>query len=264
MKISIIGVGMVGKAVLDGSLYCKEISTLDKFKPELTARWDRAWTTDLCFVCVPTPSNDGIQDATAVVDACMTLRGMSTEGYKGVVVIKSTVLPGTMRYLSNQFPDLRFVHNPEFLREKSAASDYHNQKTVLMSGKSEDTKVLRQYCDLCLPGLMHVMYSENFEETEFAKYIHNCALPVKLSFLNEVYDVVGDHRLFESAIEMAAAFGNLGMLNKVPGPDGRRGWGGSCFTKDTAAFEKFAAENGIKMHTLTGAINTNNRVRGKQ
>lgn len=263
MKIGIIGLGMVGGAVFAGSQKCESISTYDVVQ-SLTTNWDMAWQTDLCFICVPTPTIGGRQDFAAIIDACERLRGMSVEGYKGVVVIKSTVLPGTMQYLCERFPQLKFVHNPEFLCERTAKSDYLGQTTVLASGNMEDMRVFRRYCHLCLPELRTIQYSENYLATEWAKYIHNCVLPVKLSFLNEVYDVIGSQSIFDEAVEMATWFGNVGTHSRVPGPDGKRGWGGACFPKDTKALETFALRHGHKMSTLTGAINTNMKVRGEK
>lgn len=262
MRIAIIGVGMVGNAVYEGSRGgCNQICLYDKFKPERSYEWDKAWQTDLCFVCVPTPTRGTHQDLSHVIDACKTLSGMSVDGYAGTVVIKSTVLPGTMRALQDKFPALRFVHNPEFLRERTAVSDYATQEVILLSGDPAHVRVVRTYAAKCL-RLSHVHYSEKFEDTEWAKMIHNCILPVKLSFLNEVYDLIGEQRMFDEAVEMAKWFGNVGELHKVPGPDGRRGWGGSCFTKDTEAMVEFANQKEYEMHTLEGAINTNKKVRG--
>lgn len=262
MKIAIIGVGMVGNAVYQGSGACSEICLYDKFRPELCAKWDQAWQTELCFVCVPTPTVHGRQDTTAVVDACRHLRSLTTLGYKGVVAIKSTVLPGTMRWLQHQFTYLRLVHNPEFLCERTARLDYIDQCVMLLSGQPEDMRVVRRYAGMCL-NLGHVHSSEVFEHTEWAKYLHNCMLPVQLSFLNEMYDLIGNQHTYDSAIEMARWFGNVGERSKVPGPDGLRGWGGSCFPKDTKALESFALIQGFTMNTLTGAIKTNSKVRNQ-
>lgn len=256
MKIAVIGIGMVGTAVVAGSHACDEICTFDKFHHDRTKNWDRAWQTDLCFVCVPTPTKKGSQDLTALVEALWILRGMSTEGYRGVVVIKSTVLPGTMQKMQNQFPDLKLVHNPEFLCERTAATDYANQRVILLSGKPEHTRWVRMYADRCL-RVQHAHYSRTFEHTEWAKYLHNCILPVQLSFLNEIYDLIGDQSTYDEAVEMAKWFGNVGKLTRVPGPDGSRGWGGMCLVKDTLALSKLARRHGKEMVTLNAAIEAN-------
>lgn len=263
MKVAIIGVGMVGSAVLTGSHGCEEICTFDKYRSERTENWERAGDTDLCFICVPTPTMAGTQDLSAVTSALLNLTTLTRHGYRGVVAIKSTVLPGTMRNLQNEFPELRLVHNPEFLCERTAATDYATQKVILISGKLEDVRVVRAYADLCL-HVDHHHYTEVFEHTEWAKYIHNCILPVQLSFLNEVHSLIANQSVFEAAVGMAKWFGNVGKLSQVPGPDGMRGWGGACFPKDTKALETFALSRGFKMNTLTGAINTNMVVRHKE
>jgi UDPglucose 6-dehydrogenase len=47
----------------------------------------------------------------------------------------------------------------------------------------------------------------------------------------------------------------------VPGPDGKLGFGGSCFPKDINAFIDFAEKLDIDLHTIKGAWKTNLEVR---
>ena len=47
----------------------------------------------------------------------------------------------------------------------------------------------------------------------------------------------------------------------VPGPDGKLGFGGSCFPKDIQAIINFAEKHGVKLNTLIGAWETNLDVR---
>ena len=63
---------------------------------------------------------------------------------------------------------------------------------------------------------------------------------------------------------MAEPFGNIGTLHKVPGPDGKMGWGGMCFPKDTMALADYGFSSGQRMHTLMGAIETNKQLRREE
>jgi len=47
----------------------------------------------------------------------------------------------------------------------------------------------------------------------------------------------------------------------VPGPDGKKGFGGSCFPKDINAFMTFSESLGFTPHTIAGAWKTNLEVR---
>lgn len=252
MKVGIIGMGMVGGAVAAATTKNCVLATYDKYKPNLSANTNSIFQSDIIFVCVPTPTNQGVQDIAELITVCLQL---SQVGFNGVVAVKSTVLPGTMGLLQKRFTDLRLVHNPEFLSEKTAHADFKNQKDVLVSGNMKDAAAVTDYC-FTVGINANIWYNADFTVTEAAKYIHNCSLPVILSLLNEMYDVFGDE-VYKDAIEMAHLFGNVPRHHKVPGPDGLRGWGGMCFPKDTIAFYIWARSKGHKMPTLNGSLLTN-------
>lgn len=254
MKIGVIGMGVVGQAVAAGHAEHLPVC-YDKFKPEYGVWPAKLLKTDLCFVCVPTPTNTTTadQDLSAVENV---LAKLADHEYGGVVALKSTVLPMTTELLAKQFPMLRIVHNPEFLSERSARLDYANQKHVLVSGKERDRQVLR---DLFSGKEVDVRGSDHYQATEIAKYIHNCLLAVQLSFLNEVYAF--NPAVYREASEMASHLGNLNKYHKIPGPDGKLGWGGMCFPKDTKALLTMAVQRGLDMPTLRGAIEFNEAVR---
>lgn len=260
-KVGIIGVGMVGGAIAQ-TIECEtvELSTFDKYNKARTKNWDKFLETSICFVCVPTPTVQGEQN---ISELQVTMASLSENGYRGVVVIKSTVLPGTCRTLQAKHPKLRIVHNPEFLCEKTAAHDFADQKVILFSGKFDDCREVNDFFyRLGVGNTRH--YSQDFEVTEYAKYIHNCALPIQLSFLNEMKELICNDSVFNTAVDMAVNFGNLTRHHKVPGPDGKLGWGGICFTKDTQALSTFARKRNKTVHTLDGAIQTNRNYRSEE
>lgn len=233
------------------------LSCYDKFRHERSVNKGHMYSTDILFVCVPTPTKQLKQQQGALFEV---LDDLATASYQGVVVVKSTVLPGTMDKLRENFPALRLVHNPEFLTERFASDNYREESTWLLSGDPVDIDTVWAFLQATTAAKTLYM-SPHYRATEFAKYLHNCMLAVKLSFLNEVYDVVGDHEIFEMAVAMASPFGNLGSHTRVPGPDGKRGWGGMCFPKDTMAFLGAFEKD---LPTLRGAVNTNTKLRPKE
>lgn len=262
MKYAIVGLGVVGKAIADGAQYrpttVLDIDTSKQLSPE------RLNECEVCFVCVPTPTNkEGEQDLGPVRQALQTLMDLK---FKGVIALKSTVLPGTTRGLARIFEiGDRLVHNPEFLCAKTAAEDFKNQKSILLSGNMQArSKVEELHGHLIAACYVEVHHETEWEATEYAKYIHNCALPVMLSFLNEVHSLLAMESktyLYGAIVHMAKQFGNLPELTSVPGPDGKFGWGGPCFLKDTLALIMHSVKKGKDMNTLIGAVSTNLDIR---
>ena len=103
----------------------------------------------------------------------------------------------------------------------------------------------------------------DYQTAELVKYVCNTFFATKISFLNEmklISDKVGAK--WEDIIEALVRDGRIGNSHmNVPGPDGKRGFGGSCFPKDVMALIKFAEQLEIDSHTLKGVWNTNLDVR---
>jgi UDPglucose 6-dehydrogenase len=262
MKAGIIGTGVIGGALLEAFKQREiEVSTHDKFK-KLEA-WEHDFEavlkSDLCFICVPTPTVDGEQDLSALIDVLTTL---AAECYSGVVVNRCTVLPGTTEKLMGRF-GLKIVHNPEFLTAARPLQDLLSQRVVHLG--SSDQEALKMTYEFWSDEfyVTHVQSHDLATTTEMIKYMHNLFLATKVSFCNDMYEVC--ERLgvsYERVREGAAWVGQIGSGHTtVPGPDGELGYGGMCFPKDMAAFEKFAKRQGLKLETISGAISGNKRRR---
>ena len=91
----------------------------------------------------------------------------------------------------------------------------------------------------------------------------NCFFATKVSFLNEMYQIADKcNANWDEAVEGFVRDGRIGHSHmNVPGPDGKFGFGGSCFPKDIQALIDFADKNGIEMNVLKGAWKTNLNVR---
>lgn len=258
MKLGIIGCGVVGSAIR--TYYVDKGHTVlvyDKDRSRTGVRYvEDLIDCEIIFVSVPTLTLDnGNQNLSAFSEVLGNLNRMK---FKGIIVHKCTVVPGTTKKMASQYPKLRIVHCPEFLTEANAALDYKNSKVVLLSGHPGDMNVVSDFMNR---PATHC-FSE-YESTEIAKYLHNCFLAVKVSFMNEMYDACKAFGVDYDPVVAAVSFlGGIGTGHlKVPGPDGKRGWGGMCFPKDTRAFVNVLSVRGIWPETLAGAMKTNKKVR---
>ena len=128
MKIGIIGLGFVGGAMFE-SFKNKNVLNLvgyDKYKDGGIGTFKSILDTDILFMALPTPYNSNTfeYDKSPIYETCEKL---VDNKYRGIVVSKSTVEPGTIDYLSKEYPELCLVNNPEFLTARTAYEDFHNQ-----------------------------------------------------------------------------------------------------------------------------------------
>lgn len=252
--IGIVGHGFVGKAVdygfsqRDVKKFIVDpnndtnIDDLSKFDPDVT------------FVAVPTPmSDDGKIDASIVTKVVKEL----IDKTKGFVVVKSTVTPDIMMELANLARD-RIVYNPEFLTEKNANEDFINPKMHVFGGDPGTCRFIEELfetCSLCRPcPVFHV----SIAEASLIKYGINSFLATKVLWFNQFYDTVNGHGNYNRIISAIANDPRIGHSHTiVPGFDGKRGFGGACFPKDTKALSYFDPEFSI----LKDVITANNKIR---
>lgn len=264
MQVGIIGMGVVGQA-LHGTFKKKHITrTYD-----INGKWETfedVLKTEIIFLCLPTPTkfiSGRFQQSNIALSE--VLSSLNEANYKGIIVIKSTVLPGTTEEFGIIYPDLKLVHNPEFLSEKTAKEDFKNSKSVLISSKDfKNSGVLVEFYKKTFPDLELKFISFNPKITEMAKYMCNVFYATKISIFNEFYDICQKLNIDFREVKTAAMCSNdwIGMKHtEVPGPDGKRGWGGMCFPKDVEALLGFAEKQRIDIPTIKASYDYNKKVR---
>ncbi len=266
-RIGIIGKGFVGSAVAHGFShacgYNAEIRIYDKDKSRsLNSLNETVNESDFIFISVPTPASSSGQMDLSIVRTALNDISLINKNKSNIILLRSTVTPGTTELLKEEFPSLRFVFNPEFLTERSAAFDFINQSRVILGGEKKYTNKVK---DLYKHRFgMHLPVVETtFQTAELIKYMNNLFFATKVSFLNEMYRISGlVDANWEEAMEGFILDGRIGHSHlNVPGPDGKLGFGGSCFPKDIQAFITFGKQMGINMNVLEGAWKTNLEVR---
>tara|TARA_Y100000768_G_scaffold122575_1_gene90662 strand:- start:8683 stop:9561 length:879 start_codon:yes stop_codon:yes gene_type:complete len=266
-KIGIIGKGFVGSAVAhgfsDSSGYSAQIKIYDKDPSRsLNSLEETVNDSDFIFISVPTPARGSGNIDLSIVESLIKDIELVNKNEKNIILLRSTVTPGTTEKMVNNFPSLRFVFNPEFLTERSATFDFLNQSRIILGGNNENTsKVANLYKDRFGNHLPVIQTS--FQTAELIKYMNNLFFATKVSFLNEMFKVAEKVDAdWNEAIEGFILDGRVAHSHvNVPGPDGKFGFGGSCFPKDIQAFISFGEEIGVDMQVLKGAWQTNLNVR---
>ena len=265
-RIGIIGRGFVGGAMYDNFKDCFEVASWDTDENKRTLNSLESFVdwSDIIFVCVPTPmKDDGGCDTSIVEDVVSKIANLDRRKY---VVIKSTVTPGTTERLS-EMHRMVIGFNPEFLTEANSYDDFRRQPLIILG--ADDTglgTVMSQIYyefNAKVDNVAHVV-QRTTKEAELFKYLANCFLATKVIFANEFKNLCDQVNVDYGRIaEVAMLDKRLGHTHwRVPGPDGLRGFGGSCFPKDTAAMIHYSDEVGTALWLLTEATYINDEIRG--
>lgn len=221
--------------------------------------------SDATFIAVGTPSReDGSIDLTYVKKASEGIGEALKEkdGYH-VVVVKSTVLPGTTEEVvrpileehsgKKAFQDFGLAMNPEFLREGVALNDFLNPDRIVIGVQDEKTrKVLEElYAPIDAPKLI-----VDVKTAEMIKYASNAFLATKISFANEIGNICK-----KLGIDSWKVFEGVGLDHRISPYFFRTGigWGGSCFPKDVRALISKAKEIGEEPLILEAVVEVNER-----
>ena len=262
LKLGIVGHGFVGKATDWGfnkrvskfivdPLLDTNIEDLKEFEPEIV------------FICVPTPmSDDGSQDSSIIENV---VKELVLHCPAAIKVVKSTVLPSLLDELHKL--DSKLVYNPEFLREKHANLDFVNSEMIIFGGnRNISTQVSNAYLRHSRCKTKEHIFTD-LKTASFIKYSINTFLASKVIFFNElhtIYEKLQVKDSWESIVNIVSKDSRIGDSHmNVPGHDGRRGFGGACFPKDSLALIKFAKSLNVDLNALISTVQINNKIRSE-
>ena len=240
VKIGFIGQGFIGKSYADDFENRGFSVVRYALEEPYINNKDLLKGCDIVFIAVPTPTTVKGFDI-SIVEGTLSLLSEGT-----TVIIKSTIIPGTVKKLSEKFPQLYIMHSPEFLRERTAAYDAANPERNII-GIPSDTPEYRERAQQVMDILPKAPYTDicAAEEAELVKYGSNCFLMTKVIFMNIMYDMAQSHGAdFDTIAKAMKADSRIGDSHMNPvHASGHveetavgRGAGGHCFIKDFAAF----------------------------
>lgn len=215
----------------------------------------------VAFLCVPSPSAaDGSADCSYVYAAGEAVAPHLPSG--AVIVIKSTVPPGTTAELRRRVqalrPDIFVVHSPEFLAESTAVRD-----------ALQPSRIVLGVDDAAAAEVLHALYASYAAQgttiidmtsvsAELAKYAANAFLATKVSFVNEIAaiaDAVGaDAGDVMRSMASDERIGSKFLRHGV-------GYGGGCFPKDVAALAALGASRNVQLNIVPATMATNHLAR---
>lgn len=223
--VGIIGLGSVGKSVQHAFSFYYPTQGYD-VKGEYS--WSGILDSNIVFICVPTPGNQqGRLDGSIVTSV---LERLSGDGYYGIVVIKSTIGIGFMSESQIQYPELRLVYMPEFLREKSNYTWFVNPDRIVVSGSPEDVEETLSYFGWVEEDVP--ILRMNHREAEIAKLAHNGFIAVKVSFTNEIEQICNDNQSDPEKV-MSVIWADRRVKSKEHLQPNLGPYGGKCVPKDT-------------------------------
>jgi nucleotide sugar dehydrogenase len=268
--IGIIGQGFVGSAVYEGMKNHFETFAFDKDPLKFSnasSIFEIISRAELTFLCVPTPMRKSGECDLNIVRAALNeiAESVKATGKKDyIVIIKSTIPPGTTDMLNQEYENLDIVFNPEFLTEANAVEDYKNQNRIIVGGERPGSTVVKQMFSKAFPQVPIIKTSAKI--AEMVKYVTNTFLATKVSFANEMYQICQGLSIdYDKVIEYAKYDNRLGNSHwSVPGPDGHFGYGGSCFPKDTQALTYIAKTLGVMSTMLEASWKVNLEVRPEE
>ena len=254
MRIGIIGLGTVGKAIQRGFEGHHEIFIHD---PKLgTNLADVTNKCDTAYIAVPTPTdNDTGRCDTSIVRS--VLKALP-DGF--AAIIKSTVIPGTSQDFHEEFPSLRIACSPEFIRADSADEDFKNQEILVVGTHHEDlgNLVLKHHKDagILLEGdFFHISPTE----AEIVKYAKNSFYAMKVIFGNHFQRLANNleqdwgvvKRIITHPQERGIVDSHLDEI------EGKMGFGGACLPKDSMAIRAKFEELGLEAGLLNSVLSDN-------
>jgi UDPglucose 6-dehydrogenase len=256
-KIGIIGTGVVG-----GELYKYFVSLGYKVfaydSDPKKDHQDSLTNADIIFICVPTLlDKDGAYDLKPMTDAFSKIRAERGEQYT-IVVIKSTVIPGTTRIFQKEHSVWSVLFSPEFLTERYAERDTWEPQRQIVGCCTENemhVKAAQKVLDILPQAWKLNTLIGTLEAAEACKLFANAFYALKVSYANQFYDYCLTNNIdYEEVRRLAAGDSMMTNTHLDVHQDNYRGFGGKCLPKDTAALLHASDD---KMTLLSEAIKYN-------
>ena len=227
MSVSVVGWGSVGEAAIQGISPHHDVAGFDI---DGRGDWREVLRTELALVCVNTDaSGDSTLDMRNIFDVCSDF---SADGYSGLVVIKSTLNPGTMDTLEEQFPSLRLSYMPEFLREKDAVDWFADPDRIVVSGEEKNVEFALSFFEWVSKSVPRLRMSHL--EAELGKLAHNAYIATKVTFTCEIERVCNSMGADPMHV-METVWTDRRVKNPSHLTPGLGGFDGKCVPKDTSA-----------------------------
>lgn len=261
MKIGLIGNGFVGNAILENLKKEYSFCVYDKDKDKSNTKdiEEVCQKAKIVFVALPTPMLKSGKCDLSILFGVIT--EIALRYNDNIIIIKSTIPPGTCERLKEIHPNLRIVFSPEFLTEANSVNDFRNCNRVIFGGEKTDVDECVEVFSSVFPD--KVCLTTGLRTAEMVKYFINTFLAVKVSFANEIKEMCDTIDINYNEVKRLALYDKRigGSHLAVPGPDGSRGFGGTCFPKDLSAMIQHYLEHNLDPIILQATWDKNSNIR---
>jgi UDPglucose 6-dehydrogenase len=268
VSMGVIGMGYVGGAIINAAnISGRTVSTYDidiNRNPNCKTIYELVNNSNIIYIAVPTPMDiaTGKCDTSIVESVVDTIDLYSNNK---ILVIKSTVLPGTTELLQKKYKNNTILFSPEFLTEANYLSDFLEQDIMIMGypnnvPASIAESALNHQRSLTNGVVNH--YCTQATTAELYKYVANTFLATKVSFANEMATIATSLNIEWSTVaNMIINDIRMGKTHwAVPGPDGHNGFGGVCLPKDISALTNISHKLGVPTPILDAVWSRNTTI----
>ena len=248
-RVGVVGAGVVGAAM---QKLCGDTTVLyDPYKPEFEGNKPKINECDVVFICVPTPmSPDGTCNTSVVEEAVSWVKAP-------LMIIRSTVSPGTTERLSKKY-NKKVVFQPEYLGETTAHvfGSMAEREFVVLGGTTEATSMAADFYKNYYNSYVRYYFCDA-TTAEVAKYMENAFYAVKVTFVNEFYDIAQAHGVdFNHLREVWLADTRISRDHTFCYPNAR-GFSGKCLPKDCNAIVQSSLARGYTPKFMQATLKIN-------
>ncbi len=207
------------------------------------------------YICVPTPTlSDGSINLSFVMKVAKDIGSILKQTpICPLIIVKSTVTPGSTKKVAeiiakeSNLPlnEVNIAMLPEFLKQGTAYNDFINPDRIIFGIKNGDLKSKNILFEM-YKSINVKKFVVDIETAEFSKYASNSFLALKITFANELANLIDKFNL-----EKEGRVVNIDRIVEIMGSDKRinpaflgagPGFGGSCFPKDVKSLAYFSRE----------------------
>jgi UDPglucose 6-dehydrogenase len=286
-SIGIIGVGVLGKAILESFISIKSIyiKCYDKYRIDnknitinnhiyhdiYVSKIEELCHCDILFLCLPT-EYDTINKEYNKKEINSVLYELAQLNYKGILLLKSTVEPKTTYNLSQLYPQLTLIHNPEFLTARTATHDFRNQTHIVLGLNNYNSTVNydnNNYSITYIKTFFETYFKDSTisicssDESESMKLFCNSFYATKIQYFTEVKLLCDKMDIeYNNVIDLMLKNGWINpMHTNIPGHDGELSFGGKCLPKDINALSSLCNTLDSPNKVIQAVVNENNIMR---
>ncbi len=248
-RVGVVGAGVVGSAMQ--KLCGPDTVVYDPYKAEYSGNRDALNRCDVAFVAVPTPMNDDGSCNTSIVEEVV--------GWveSPLIILRSTVTPGTTDRLRQKLGKA-VVFQPEYLGETTAHvfGNMAEREFVVLGGTTEDVSRAADFYKHYYNAYVRYYFCDAVT-AEVAKYMENAFYAVKVTFVNEFYDIAIAHGVDPNVLrEIWLADPRISRDHTFVYPFAR-GFSGKCLPKDCNAIVHSSRQKGLEPKFMAATLRIN-------